>query len=512
MHARLTDDPSTAMAEPPPTRVRVRFAPSPTGLLHVGGLRTALYNYLFARRHGGAFLLRIEDTDQERFVEGAEEDIRGGLAWAGLLPFGESGVGEEQEIHRQSAWKDLYAHHARQLIEAGHAYYAFDTPEELESMRERRATPQNPAPRYDAAVRMEMNNSLRLPDAEVRRRIQWGDPHVVRLKVPPGTSIRFCDRIRQDVSFSTEEVDDQVLLKSDGMPTYHLAHVVDDHRMGITHVVRGEEWLSSTPKHLLLYRAFGWTPPTMAHLPLILSPGGGKLSKRHAEKAGIPIAVRAYRESGYEPEALVNFLAFLGWNPGTDRELFSLDELAEVFSLERVGASSVQFDLGKLHWYNQQHLRGLSPNALTDRVRPFLDRQGIEADPCYVRKVVLLMRERIGFAKDVAERCSYFFEDPEEYDPAGIAKRWKEDSPELLLRYADRLDAAGATHAEAADGMESILRALAEERGVGAGRIIHPTRLAVSGVSFGPSLFPLMEILGKETCIRRMRKIIDALS
>ncbi|QXD15310.1 glutamate--tRNA ligase [Rhodocaloribacter litoris] len=488
--------------------VRVRFAPSPTGLLHIGGLRTALYNYLFARRHGGAFLLRIEDTDRTRFVPEAEDDILASLRWAGL----EIDEGPEQggphAPYRQSQRQAIYREHVQRLLEAGHAYVAFDTPEELEQMRTRLATEDDPSPKYDARTRQHMTNSLTLPAEEVARRLATGEPHVVRLKVEPGETIRFHDLIRGEVAIETDQVDDQVLLKSDGLPTYHLANVVDDHLMGITHVIRGEEWLPSTPKHLLLYRAFGWEPPRMAHLPLILSPNGGKLSKRNAEQAGIPVSVRQYREAGYEPEALVNFLAFLGWNPGDEREILSLQELIEAFSLDRVGSAGVQFNLDKLQWYNEQYLRRMPLDRLVERARPHVERAGYTADDAYLRRVAALMQERIRFAHELATACPYFFEDPVTYDEAGVRKRWKDDAPGLVSAYADRLEALDRFDAATA---EAALRALAEARGVGAGRIIHPTRLALSGVTFGPGLFEMMEVLGRETCLRRLRRAVAVL-
>ena len=482
---------------------RVRFAPSPTGYLHIGGLRTALYNYLIARRNGGTFLLRIEDTDQERFVPDAEEDILSSLQWSGISYDEGPIAGGPHEPYYQSQRKEIYAEHARRLIESGHAYYAFDTVEEIERLRSREGQP-----KYDASTRREMTNSLTLSGEEVRSRLDAGEEHVVRMKVPAGEMVQFEDLIRGPVSFETETVDDQVLIKSDGLPTYHLANVVDDHLMGITHVIRGEEWLPSTPKHALLYRFFGWSMPKMAHLPLIMSPTGGKLSKRNAEKMGIPVNVRQYRDAGYEPEALINFLAFLGWNPGTEQEIFSLDELVEAFSIERVGSSGVQFNLEKLNWYNEQYIRRMSTDELFERAKPYFERAGRTADQAYLRQVAELLQERITFVNDLADTSGYFFDDPVEYEPEGVQKRWKEDSAQLVREYADRLGALPELTAEHA---EQTLRSLAEEKGVGAGRIIHPTRLAVSGVSFGPSLFHLMELVGKEACVRRMRSAAEHL-
>ena len=503
------------MTESSPPKVRVRFAPSPTGSLHIGGLRTALFNYFFARRHGGAFVLRIEDTDRARFVREAEQNILSGLKWAGIHP--DEGPDQPGGFgpYRQSERRAMYARYAQQLIDEGHAYYAFDTPEEIEAMRKRFATEENPSPKYDAATRGEMTNSLGLSGEEVRRRIDRGDAHVVRLKANPGGRITFHDRIRGRVSFSTGGIDDQILIKSDGMPTYHLANVVDDHEMQITHVIRGEEWLSSVPKHLLLYQAFGWEPPEMAHMPLIMNPGGkGKLSKRHAEKQGLPVTVEQCREAGYEPEAVVNFLALLGWNPGDDRELFSLDEMAEIFSLDRISGGGVQFDVNKLNWFNQQYVRGFSVDELLERAEPWLqDSRSASMDSSFEnearqRQIAALMQPRIAFSKDLAETGGYFFEDPATYDEVAVAKRWKEDSAELLSTYADRLEAATAFDAAQA---EAMLRVLAEERGAGAGRIIHPIRLAVSGVPGGPSLFEMMAVLGREVCVRRIRKAVEVL-
>lgn len=494
------------MAETP---VRVRFAPSPTGLLHIGGLRTALYNYLIARKQGGAFILRIEDTDQERYVEGAEADIIDSLLWVGLQYDEGPPMGGPYAPYHQSQRKEIYERYARQLIEAGHAYYAFDTPAELEAMRERVQKSGNPSPKYDAVTRMSMKNSITLPAEEVKRRLDAGEEYVVRLNVPLRETVRFQDQIRDWVSFDTSTLDDQVLIKSDGLPTYHLANVVDDHLMKITHVIRGEEWLPSTPKHILLYRYLGWTPPQFAHLPLIMSPSGGKLSKRNAEQLGIPVSVRQYREAGYEPQALLNFLAFLGWNPGTDQEVFSLGELVDAFSIERVGSSSVQFNLDKLRWYNEQFIRQLSPEELAEKARPYLALRGYHPSDDYLRSVAVLMQERITFVKDLAANSTYFFEDPQGYDPDGVKKRWKEDSAELLSAYADRLEVISPFKAETVD---TALRELAEERGAGAGRIIHPVRLALSGVTRGPGLFEMMEVLGKETCVRRIRRAVDVLA
>lgn len=485
--------------------VRVRFAPSPTGKLHIGGLRTALYNYLIARKHDAPFVLRIEDTDQQRYVEGAEEDITRSLSWAGLTYDEGPDQGGDFGPYRQSERKALYQRYARVLIDAGHAYYAFDTPEELDAMR---AQGDEAAAKYDTTTRNRMKNALTLDADEVQRRLDAGEPHVVRMKVPTGESVRFDDLIRGSVTFETSEVDDQVLVKSDGLPTYHLANVVDDHLMQITHVIRGEEWLPSAPKHILLYRFFGWTPPQMAHLPLILSPTGGKLSKRKGDQAGIPVFVSDYIEAGYEPGALVNYLAFLGWNPGDERELFTLDELVEAFSIDRVGSAGVQFSIDKLNWYNQQYVRQLAPEQLARKARPFVEAAGYQVDDGYLTEVAALMQERITFPQGLVTEAPYFFEAPESYEEKGVKKRWKAGSAELLTAYAERLK---TLEPFTEDRLEETLRALADQHDAGAGRIIHPTRLAVSGVSFGPSLFHMMRVLGKEACIARMRKAVEVL-
>jgi glutamyl-tRNA synthetase len=487
--------------------VLVRFAPSPTGLLHIGGLRTALYNYLLARRTGGAFVLRIEDTDQERFVAEAEADIAESLRWAGLDWDEGPGIGGPHAPYRQSERSALYREAADRLMASGAAYVAFDTPEEVEAMRTRRATPENPTPAYNAATRGEMRNAHTLPSDEVQRLLDAGTPHVVRLHVTPGEEVTFTDAVRGDVTFGSDTVDDQVLLKSDGLPTYHLANVVDDHAMGITDVIRGEEWLPSTPKHVLLYRALGYAPPRFAHLPLILSPTGGKLSKRNAEKMGIPINVRDYRAAGYEPEALVNFLALLGWNPGDDREVMTLAELIEAFSVDRIGQSGTKFDLDKLAWFNGQYLRRRTPAEIATEVLPLVEAAYGPVDMGYLKRVAALMHERLSFTRDLA-LFSYFFKDPETYDEAGVNKRWKDASAGLMRAYADALDALDPFDAATAD---AALRGLAEAQGVGAGQLIHPTRLAVTGRTEGAGLFETMEVLGQAACVRRLRRAADRL-
>lgn len=496
--------------------VRVRFAPSPTGFLHIGGLRTALYNYLFARANGGRFILRVEDTDRSRLVDEAEEDILDSLRWAGLdwdegpiRPEVVDDVGGEAWVgpYRQSERSDLYTRYARELVDSGNAYLAFDSEDELEAMRRDLATEENPNPRYDFTTRESMRNSLTLSSDEIEELIGKGTPHVVRLKVDPGTEVAFDDVVRGRVVFSSDSVDDQVLVKSDGMPTYHLANVVDDHLMAVTHVIRGEEWLSSTPKHVLLYDAFGWDVPVTAHLPLILSPTGGKLSKRNAEKQGIPVSVRDYRTKGYEPAALVNYLAMLGWNPGDDREIFTLDELVDAFSLERVGQAGIQFDLDKLKWFNEQHLRNRSAENIARSVADEVERKHGPVDHDRLVEITGMMLERISFEHEIAD-LDYFFEDPDSYDEKAVRKRWKDDAAELLKAYGERLR---QTDDWTTERLETELRAVAEEREAGAGRIIHPARLAVSGVSYGPGVFELLHVLGRDTVLRRFERAIERL-
>ena len=493
----------------PDDAVRVRFAPSPTGLLHVGGLRTALYNYLFARKHDGDFVLRIEDTDRSRYVEEAEDDIVSALDWTNLEYDEGPNTDGEHAPYRQSERGDLYRDYAQKLVDAGAAYYAFDTEAELAEMRER-AEGENGTVAYDASTRRDMRNSLTMAPEKVERKIEEGDDYVIRLKVPRNRTVRFGDEVRGSVSFDSDEIDDQVLLKSDGMPTYHLANIVDDHLMGISHVIRGEEWLSSTPKHVLMYEALGWEPPTFAHLPLIMSPEGGKLSKRDANRLGIPVYVKDYKEEGYEPEGLINFLALLGWNPGTEQELFDREEMIDAFSLERVGASGVQFDLDKLRWVNEHYLRDLTVDELVERVRPVVAAEGYDVSDERLHTICSLVQERVQVAPEVVTDNRYFFEDPKEYEEAGVEKRWKEESADLLLKYADRLEDVDEADFDTGT-VETELRDLADEEDVGAGAVIHPARLAVSGRSYGPGVFGLLATVGKEACIRRMRAAVDQL-
>jgi glutamyl-tRNA synthetase len=476
------------------TSVRVRFAPSPTGMLHIGGLRTALYNYLFAQHHKGTFILRIEDTDQTRYVAGAEDDIRTSLKWAGLHYSEGPDVGGQHGPYRQSERSELYLTYATQLIANGHAYYAFDSAEEIEAMRERLSTAGVAQPKYDALTRQSMKNSLTLTSEEVTTRLNSGEAYVVRLKVPENQQVIFDDLIRGTVSFHTSELDDQVLLKSDGLPTYHLANVVDDHTMAISHVIRGEEWLSSAPKHILLYRAFGWDAPQMAHLPLIMSPAGGKLSKRNAEALGIPVNVRDYVSGRYEPDALINFLAFLGWNPGDEREMMSLDELVEAFSLEKVSKSGAVFNFDKLMWYNAHYLRARSDEDLLPAVRAEADAAGFsDCSDTFLLGVIRLMKERVARIPEFLQAGRFFFEAPSEYEEKTAAKAWKGDASELVEAYRLAISELADYSAEA---LKSALSDLVESRGLGFGKLMLPVRLAVSGTGGGPDLFETLALLG----------------
>lgn len=492
--------------------VRVRFAPSPTGFLHIGGLRTALYNYLFARSHeGGKFILRIEDTDQSRYVEGAEQDIIRSLEWCGISVDEGPEIGGDFGPYRQSDRQSIYSAYAEKLIGQDQAYYAFDTTDEIEQMRERLQKSGNPSPKYDYITRQSMKNSLTLPQDEVQKRLSAGEEYVVRLKVPRRESIRFEDLIRGHVSFESKGLDDQVLLKSDGMPTYHLANVVDDHLMKITHVIRGEEWLSSTPKHILLYKAFGWEPPVMAHLPLIMSPSGGKLSKRKAEEEGIPVNTRDYIDLHYEPEALVNFLAYLGWSPGDDSEIHSLEELSHMFTLDRVSKGGAVFNHKKLLWYNEHYLRSQPDKLLADRLRPLADAHGVElTDDEHLEQAVGLLKERVSRLDELIEMGLFFFRDPEEYDPKALNK-WKDDSSELVRQYRikiEKLPESGFT----AEALKKSLEEVIEVNDVGFGKLMMPLRIAVTGQGFGPDLFESMELIGKNVVISRIETALERLS
>jgi glutamyl-tRNA synthetase len=502
-------------------KVRVRFAPSPTGPLHIGGVRTALYNYLFAKKHGGDFLLRVEDTDQTRYVEGAENYIVEALQWCGLTPDEGIGAGGDYGPYRQSDRKELgiYKKYAKKLIELGHAYYAFDTPEDLEQMRESLKASGATSHHYNAKSRKTMNNSLTMSDEEVQEKIAAGDPFVVRVKIPHNVEVKFKDLIRGWVVVNTDNLDDKVLYKSDGMPTYHLANVVDDHLMKITHVIRGEEWLPSGPLHVLLYRFFGWDEnmPEFAHLPLILKPdGNGKLSKRDGDRLGFPVfpiewkstegeISSGYRESGYFPEAHINMLAFLGWNPGTEKELFSLEELIQEFTLERVGKSGSKFDPDKTRWFNEQYLKVKANEDLAEMIKPFIEMKGFTADEELLKGVCGLMKERVSFVSDIFENGKYFFEAPKTYDAKTVKKKWKEDSPQIV---ADLITVFSKIEFKSED-LELAFKAYVEEKELGFGKAMIAVRLSMTGTGGGPSLFEIMEIIGKEESIKRLNAGVE---
>lgn len=475
--------------------VRVRFAPSPTGYLHVGGLRTALYNFLFAKKNNGTFILRIEDTDQSRKVEGATENLIATLKWAGVEFDEGPGKTGSHGPYIQSQRLSLYREHAERLIESKKAYYCFCSAERLEEVRKQQSA-QGIDPKYDGHCR---NIAL----DEAKKRVQSGEQHVVRMRVPDDGEVTFTDMIRGSVTIQNKNLDDQVLMKSDGFPTYHLAVVVDDHLMEISHVVRGEEWLPSTPKHVLLYRYFGWELPLFAHLPLLLNPDKSKLSKRQGD-----VAVEDYRGKGYLKEALVNFVAFLGWNPGDEREIFSLDELVSEFSFERVGKAGAVFNIEKLNWMNQQHIKARANNELLPLVRPLVLEKGWKVPDEYLGHVIVLMKERVVVVNDFVSACSYFYEDPTAYDEGARAKNWKPETSGHVSKLYEKLAAVIVFDAPS---VESALRSTADELKIGAGKLIHPLRLALSGVSNGPSLFHMAEVLGKETVLRRITTALEQL-
>lgn len=492
-------------------QVRVRFAPSPTGLLHIGGLRTALYNYLYARKHNGVFILRIEDTDQNRFVEVAEEDIIRSLHWAGLDY--DEGPGKEGPFspYRQSERSSLYRQYADQLVAQDQAYFAFDSTDQLDEMRERLQKSGNPSPKYDAITRMAMTNSLTLSKEEVGRRIEANEEYVIRLKVPRRETIRFFDEIRGWVSFESQGLDDQVLLKSDGLPTYHLANVVDDHLMEVTHAIRGEEWLSSAPKHILLYQYLGWEAPKMAHLPLIMSPAGGKLSKRKADELGLPVNVRDYVDGDYEPQALVNFLAYLGWSPGEDREIMALDDMISEFSLDRVSKSGAIFNYQKLLWYNEHYLRALPTEVILPRIRQVVESEGYQVDDARLEQVYTQVSERLQRVQDFMVEADVFFRAPQSYDEKAIIKAWKPETPEIILAWLDLMsgiDDAKWNH----DDLKSASAEFLESRNLGFGKLALPLRVAITGGSTGPDLFHTLALLGKDETVVRVKNALEKLA
>lgn len=508
---------------PEMSEVRVRFAPSPTGALHIGGLRTALYNYLFARRNAGTMILRIEDTDQARFVPGAEEYIKESLAWIGIRMDEGPTEGGPYGPYRQSERRIQYRGYAEELVARGHAYYAFDTPEELQAMRDRLTAAGVAQPQYNSLTRMQMRNSLTLPPQQVSDLLEAGTPYVIRIKVPKKEEIRLNDLIRGWVLVHSAQVDDKVLMKSDGMPTYHLANVVDDYLMKISHVIRGEEWLPSAPLHVMLYRYLGWEDamPRFAHLPLLLKPdGNGKLSKRDADQMGFPIfpldwtdpatgeKAVGFRETGYLPEALTNFLAFLGWNPGTEQELFTMDELIEAFSLERIGKAGARFDIQKAQWYNQQYLRRKSPGELAGYLLEALQEEQIPCTKEKAEAVAALMSDRITFPREIWTHGKYFFLPPSEFDEKAVAKRWNEEAVKTLGAFAEALTATVPFNAV---NIKSTLEEVTTTSGTGPGKIMPALRLAVTGAAGGPDLMTIMEIVGKDEVRSRIESALKTL-
>ena len=500
-------------------KVRVRFAPSPTGPLHIGGVRTALYNYLFARQHGGDLVFRIEDTDSHRFVPGAEEYIIESFRWLGIKFDEGVSFGGNHGPYRQSERRAIYKKYVDQLLADGKAYIAFDTPEQLEA---KRAAVQNF--QYDARTRQEMTNSLTLPKEEVERRIADGEQYVVRFKVEPGIEVHVNDMIRGDVKIKSDILDDKVLYKSaDELPTYHLANIVDDHLMEITHVIRGEEWLPSAPLHVLLYRAFGWedTMPTFAHLPLLLKPEGkGKLSKRDGDRLGFPVfplewhdpktgdISSGYRESGYFPEAVVNFLALLGWNPGTEQELFSLDELVEQFDIHKCSKSGAKFDYQKGMWFNHEYILRKSNEEIARLFAPIVANNGVDESMEHITKVVSMMKDRVSFVKELWPLCSFFFIAPLEYDEKTVKKRWKADSAKVMTELAEVLEGIDDFSVE---GQEPIVMKWVEEKGYKLGDVMNAFRLALVGIGKGPGMFDISAFLGKEETLARLRKAVEVL-
>lgn len=502
-------------------KVRVRFAPSPTGPLHIGGIRTALFNYLFARKNNGCFILRIEDTDQSRYVDGAEDYIIESLKWCGIEI--DEGIyeGGSYGPYRQSDRKEVYKEFAERLIQSGNAYYAFDTAEELDEMRERLKAEKSSIQQYNVITRKDMRNSLTLSEDETNRLIDSGEPFVIRFKMPEDDEVLVEDIIRGDVKVNTNQLDDKVLFKSDGMPTYHLANVVDDHLMKISHVIRGEEWLPSLPLHVMLYRALGWeeTIPVFAHLPLLLKPSGkGKLSKRDGDALGFPVfplewidpktgdVSKGYREDGYFPEAFVNMLALLGWNPGTEQELINMRDLIFSFDINKVHKAGARFDPEKAKWFNHQYLIRESNGKLERLYQKILKEKGIKADDSYVLKVVSLIKERANFVSDFWDQSYFFFQAPAEYDSKVVKKRWKEATTGILSELKKQLELVeNFDH----DNLENCIQKFLEGKDFGMGQVMNPFRLTLVGAGIGPGVLEIAELLGKKETLKRLQSGID---
>ncbi len=506
----------------PHQHIRVRFAPSPTGPLHIGGLRTALFNYLFAKKVDGDFILRIEDTDQTRFVPGAEEYILESLEWCGIIPDEGGGRGGNYAPYRQSDRKEIYKAYAEDLVRKGFAYYAFDTPEELERLR-KEAEMRKESFTYNQAVRGRLNNSITLDEHEVRQLHQNDVPYVIRFKFPEDEDILMQDEIRGNVRVLSSTMDDKILFKSDGMPTYHLANVVDDYLMKISHVIRGEEWLPSLPLHVSLYKAFGWEEnmPRFAHLPLILKPDGkGKLSKRDGDKGGFPVfplewkdpvtgeVSPGYRESGYFPEACVNILAFLGWNPGTEQEIYTMDELIRDFDLAKVGKSGSKFDPAKARWYNHHYLQQKPDRELVPAFQEILREKSVVKEDGFVERVIGLVKERADFVQDLWDHADFFFIAPVEYDEKVVRKRWKEGTGQIISSLAVELESC---HPFEAEIIGSMVRSWIEKHELETGVVMNAWRLALVGTSKGPGLQDIAALLGKEETVSRMNNAVKTL-
>ncbi|MDP4281006.1 MAG: glutamate--tRNA ligase [Bacteroidota bacterium] len=506
------------------SKVRVRFAPSPTGPLHIGGVRTALYNYLFARNHGGKVILRIEDTDRNRYVPGAEEYIIESLAWCGIIFDEDSRKGGPYGPYRQSERRFMYRDYAIQLVKSGHAYYAFDSAEELDKMRSRLKSAEEHLTQYGPFTRMEMQNSLSLPAEEVKRRLDAGDPYVIRIRIPENETVRVNDLIRGEVLVQSNSLDDKVLYKSDGWPTYHLANIVDDHLMEITHVIRGEEWLPSAPLHVLLYRYLGWEKemPQFAHLPLLLKPeGNGKLSKRDGDRLGFPVfplqwkdpksgeISSGYRESGYFPEAFVNMLALLGWNPGTEQEIFSKEELISQFSLERVGKHGSKFDPEKAKWFNHQYLTSKNDEELAGYLSEYLNSNGVTSSQNTLLKVIALIRERANLLPDLWNNSRFFFIPPDQYDEKVFHKIWKPETSALLK---DFLSQVANIDVWEEDSLQGFIHTFIESHSAKMGQLMNPLRLLIVGTNMGPGIIDIALVIGKEEFLRRVSTGLEKLN
>ena len=500
------------------TRIRTRFAPSPTGPLHIGGVRTALYAYLFAKKHQGDFILRIEDTDTPRTVLGSEDTINESLAWCDIIPDEGVNQGGPYGPYRQSERKEIYLQYALELIKNGKAYYAFDTDEDMAKWREQTAAANNGISlAYNYSTRGQMNNSLSMNDDQVHAILQTNLPYVIRLKVEETDHIEFHDLIRGDVRFQSAQIDDRVLIKSDGMPTYHLANIVDDHLMEITHVIRGEEWLASTPTHILLYRGLGWTPPQFAHLPLFLKPDGkGKLSKRDGDKLGFPVfctqfknhetgeITSGFREKGFQPDAFVNFIAMLGWNDGTEKEIFSMEELIAHFSLERVHKAGAKFNYEKAIWFNQQYIKTLPTKTLVASCLPIIQNRNPQIDDAFVCQYCELFRERIDFLYQLPDVGYYMYSDIREYDIDTLKKKWK---PEFESFFQSYIDSLGVVNINDTTALETHTKSMIEKDGLGLGNILPILRIALTGTMKGPSIFDTISLIGLEQTMQRIQKI-----